>query len=183
MAREARLDIGLRELTDRARQEAVRDDRRRAEDRQVLDELTSTFEGTLVSCAEAQHVVTCLTRNGTNARGVIEIVGTDAFVIATGGTRTIVAKQALSALRTDRRPELNARTPSETVAWSDLLEHVLAVGDRVGLVLMGGHTVSGAVRHIGADQLMLRLDGDGDSLTVPFSSIDEVSRPTTKESS
>ncbi len=172
--REPGLDDALVGLTDDARRIAARDARRRRSDRRVADELSSTFTGTLTALAERGDVCVVQTRAGSMLRGQLVALADRALVVEAGDHRTLVADRAVIGIRTATPIELTDRTLRSVNDIGGLIERFAPLDTRVAALVDGGQTISGRLRAIGGDQLVLTLDGDGDTMTVPIDAIDEL---------
>ena len=164
-------------FADEARRGEARRTRIERSDRAVAAELSATFVGTLVELAELGRPVVIVTGAGSHHRGRIAGVGADVIVVQreTDGRRVLLAPAAIDAIRESspghRRPVDDApRSPR----LADVLDELSTDGARLAVVTAGGNRFMGRAQHVGVDQLVIGLDGDGDSLTLPLAAIFEV---------
>lgn len=172
----ATFDSELSSLSDHERRARSVRERRQRTDRVVLDSISSTFLGTLTELAETSAPVTVLTRNESSIRGAIEAVASDVAVISTNDAKTtvLVRVSAIEGLLEvgaihGRRVE----TPADTRNFGDLLDQHAQSGMRVALALASTNRVVGRLGHVGQDQIVLTLDGSGETMTIPTSAIDQ----------
>lgn len=168
-------DDELGRLADDARRAEATRSRRQRSDRSVAASLSATFAGTLVELLETQTTTAIATRSGSNIRGTIVALGVDLAVVdAAGGTRTIVRVSAIEGLReTGHGHDRATRDEPSGPSWGDLLDELAQDHDRLAITLASGNKVMGAVERVGLDQLVLRLDGGADALTIPLEAIDQ----------
>ncbi len=166
-------ELGL--LTDDARRAEATRSRLQRSDRSLAASLSANFAGTLAELVETQAATAILTRSGSNIRGTIVALGVDVVVVqSAGATRTLVRGSAIEALREsgsghDRTVDEQPSGPS----WGELLDELAQNNDRLAITLTSGNKVMGVVERVGLDQLVLRLDGGADALTIPLRAIDE----------
>ena len=65
-------------------------------------------------------------------------------------------------------------TTSTGPTFAELLDRYSETNERIAATTTSGNTVMGTVERVGEDQVVLALDGSGDTLTVPTSAIDQV---------
>ena len=168
-------DNELGRLADGARRAEATRSRVHRSDRSLAASLSATFTGTLVELFETQATASILTRSGSSIRGTIVALGADVVVVQSAGvTRTLVRVSAIEGLREaghghDRTTNEDANGPS----WGELLDELTHDNDRLAITLGSGNKVMGAVERVGLDQLVLRLDGGADALSIPLHAIDQ----------
>lgn len=168
-------DDALGQLTDDARRQDATRSRRQRADRSLAASLSATFAGSLVELLETQETAAVLMRSGSNVRGTIAAIGPDVLVLLSAGTtRSIIRISAIEGLREgghghDRSVQEIADGPS----WGELLDEFTHNGERLALTLRSGNRVMGTVERVGLDQVVLRLDGGADALTIPLQAIDQ----------
>ena len=169
-------DAQLHTLADDERRAQAIAARRRRSDRRAAAELSGTFLGTLTELAETMAVVTVLTRTGSSFRGQITTLAPDMIVLLVGeGVQVLVRHGAIEGLREfgsghDRTIESIAHGPQ----LADMLDSYSGENRRVSLTLSRGNSVVGRISRVGLDQVVLTLDGDGETMTIPVSAIDQV---------
>ena len=170
-------DTQLTDLTDGARRAEAARERLQRSDRALAAALSGTFAGTLTELAETRAPVNVITRTGNTIRGTITALGPDVVVISPtdGQNRVLVRRLAIEALveqgpghdrdiaHIDSGPEL-----------AELLDEFSEDNDRLALTMSTGNRLMGAVQRVGVDQMVIRLDGDADTVTVPLHAIDQV---------
>ncbi len=169
-------DSELRSLTDHERRARSVSERRQRTDRVVLDAITSTFLGTLTELVESSAPVTVLTRNESSIRGTIESVASDVAVIrGNSGRNTVLVRLGAieGLLEVGAIHGRRVEAPEDTRSFSDLLDAFAHSGVRVALTLSSSNRVVGRLGHIGYDQIVVTLDGSGESMTVPTAAIDQ----------
>lgn len=169
-------DAQLDSLADEARRdEAIRARRQRA-DRRLAAALSGTFSGTLTELYETGATVTVLTRTGATIRGQIAEIGPDVVVLRSGArSRVIVSRVAIEGLR---EPGVgHDRTIHEIdggAEMASLLDEYAAHRDRAAFTLSTGNRLMGTIDRVGIDQVVISLDGEGESMTIPLIAIDQV---------
>ena len=169
-------DAQLHALTDDERRAEAIKRRRRQSDRRVAAALSGTFVGTLTEIFETGSVVTVLTRSGSNFRGTIAALGPEIVVLTVGANAQVVLRQeAIEGLREfgsghDRTVETIAHGPE----LADILDQWTNENRRLSLTLSRGNTVAGQLSRVGLDQVVLVLDGDGETMTIPLAGIDQI---------
>ena len=169
-------DAQLHTLTDTERRAQAIEERRRRSDRRAAAELSGTFLGTLIELLETSGVVTVLTRAGSNFRGQVVAVGPAIVVLRVGdGIQVVVRQAAIEGLR--EFGSGHNRTIEELSSGpqlADVLDSYATDHQRVSLTLSRGNNLVGSVSRVGLDQIVLILDGDGESMTIPLSAVDQV---------
>ncbi len=138
-----------------------------------------TFAGTLLDLAEQRRPVVVATTNGRRHRGELRAVGLDFCVVAGAHGQVLVARRAITSVRTERGPGLPVPAGDRSVAVGAELVTTLAglAADRprVLVVTLAGEALAGELRGVNIDSLSLRLDGDGAVAVVPADAIAEFS--------
>lgn len=169
-------DSGLTALTDEARRAEAVAARQRRSDRKLSAALSGTFSGTLTELAETGAAVTVHLRSGHAVRGSLEALGPDIVIVSTGdATHAVVSRLAIEGIRESGAG--HDRMVDSIESGPDLAQILDTYGEghkRIAVTLSTGNQVMGRVDRVGLDQLVLRLDGDGDSMTVPLFAIDQV---------
>lgn len=169
-------DAQLHTLADDERRAQAIAARRRRGDRRAVAELSGTFLGTLTEVAETNGVVTVLTRTGSSFRGQVTSLGSEIVVLKAGEEINVVIRlEAVEGLREfgsghDRTVESISNGPQ----LADVLDTYATERRRVSLTLSRGNNVVGSISRVGLDQIVLILDGDGETMTVPLAAIDQV---------
>jgi len=170
-------DKNLTAMTDDARRaEAIRARQQRA-DREVAAALSGTFAGTLVELAETGSPVNIRTRSGSAIRGVVEQLGPDVVVVAQsdGSHQVLVRRLAIETLIEQGSGHDRHHEPAdEGPKLAELLDELSSRRERIAVTLSTGNHVMGSILRVGVDQVVLRLDGDADTATVPLFAIDQV---------
>lgn len=169
-------DSELGRLADAARRVEATRSRRQRTDRSVSAELSATFFGTLTELLETRTAASVLTRSGNTIRGSISELGGDVVVVdSVGGTRTLIRLTAIEGIR-HAGPGHNRDIdePGDGPTLGELLDELSQTKERVALTLNSGNKVMGVLDRVGFDQLVLRLDGESDGMTVPLMVIDHV---------
>jgi len=172
----ANIDERLHTFTDDARRADAIAARRRRNDRRVAASLSGTFAGTLTELAETNATVTILTRTGSNVRGQVVGLGPNLVVLATSDrSRTVLQFASIHGLR---EPGAGHDRTIDAITDGPDLAHILdeqAEGQgRLAFTLSSGHKVIGHISRVGIDQVVVTLDGDGESMTIPLPAIDQV---------
>jgi len=168
-------DEQLGRLTDDARRANATLSRRQRSDRSLAASLSATFAGTLLELLETQTTTTVLTRSGSTIRGTVDVLGADLVVVrSVGMSRTLVRISAIEGLReAGRGHDRETRIDFDGPSWGELLDELSHENQRLAITLGSGNRVMGAAERIGLDQLVLRLDGGADALTIPLHAIDQ----------
>lgn len=172
-------DTQLGSLADEARRdEAIRARRQRA-DRRLAAALSGTFTGTLMELSETGTTVTVLTRTGSTVRGHIVEVGPEVIVVHVGNrSRVLVSRNAIEGLRESgaghNRTVLDVPEGPE---MASILDGHAGHRDRASFTLSTGNRLMGIIDRVGVDQIVVSLDGDGESMTIPLTAIDQVVLP------
>lgn len=170
-------DQNLTQLTDDARRQAAAQERLKRSDRSMAAALSGTFAGTLIELAETRSPVTIRTRAADSIYGTVIGLGPDLVVISTNdkASRVIVRQSAIEALlESGTGHDRYAEPISSGPDLSGLLDDYAETSERIGLTMSTGNRFMGSVLRVGEDQIVLRLDGDADTLTVPLSAVDQV---------
>ena len=169
-------DRALTVFTDEVRRaEAIRS-RSRLGNQRAVDAVSGTFLGTLTEVAENAQPVTILTENGSTHRGSVAAIGSDVLVLDPAGDdrRILLAHASIEGLREvgaghtrrlDRAPQ--------GATFVELLDGLAGDGVRISVLTRGGNRVRGTLVRAGDDQVTIRLDGDGDVMTMPVAALSE----------
>ncbi|MGI9605812.1 MAG: hypothetical protein ACR2P0_06700 [Acidimicrobiales bacterium] len=159
---------------DARRAEAVRERAARA-DRRVLDGISSTFTGTLLELLESTQPTVLITSAGAQ-RGVISALGPDVIVLEMGADRRILVRT--SAVEGVRHATPIAARETDAIASGPTLAELLDVwadeAPRVVVTSSAGTITAGVLERVGTDQLILRLDGEIDRVTLQLSNVQQV---------
>jgi len=170
------LDRALASFTaNERRAEAVRA-RHLLEDRRVVDAISGTFLGTLTEIAESRHPVAVLTRSGSTHRGVFTSIGPDVAVVELSGDdrRLLLSLDAIEGIReVGIGHNRSVVSPPTGAQFAEILDTLSEDRPRLVITTRGGNRVMGALIRAGENQVTVKLDGDGDVLTVPIGVIDE----------
>jgi small nuclear ribonucleoprotein (snRNP)-like protein len=165
-AADARVDEAVR---TRARERWLR--------RQAEEE--ATVRGALVDLCEGATPVTVHTRAGRRYAGTVRAVGADFVALGFGGGQAgvVVSLDALASVRT--RPGVRAvlgdRPGGGATRLSDVVAGLAADREQVRLVTVDGESVTGVVRSVGLDILVVRAEADATGVAyVPLAAIGEV---------
>ena len=170
-------DTQLSELTDDARRTAAASERLHQVDRGYAAALSGTFAGTLTEVAETRAPVTFMTRTGSSIRGTVVALGPDVVVVShlEGQHRVLIRPGAIEAVvEQGRGHDRDVEQIDSGPELADLLDEHSEDNDRLALTLSTGNRMMGTVQRVGIDQVILRLDGDADTVTVPLHAIDQV---------
>lgn len=169
-------DAELARLTDDARRAEARDARRRRADRSVAASLSASFDGTLVELLETGSPATFMTRSGAHVRGTLQNLSAELVVIASASSsRTLIPRRALEAVReTGSGHDRDADAPAGGPALAEVLDLLAQERARLAITLDSRNRVMGMIERVGFDQVVLRLDGESDVLTIPLGVIDHV---------
>ncbi|MFT7474275.1 MAG: sRNA-binding regulator protein Hfq [Verrucomicrobiales bacterium] len=170
-------DQELAKMTDGARRSESARLRMQRSDRALAAALSGTFAGTLTELAETQAPVTVLTRNGSSIRGTIHSLGPDVVVLSPAERqhRVLIRRIAIEALlETGDGHDREVDGASTGPEMAELLDEYSVDKQRLALTMSSGNRLMGAVLRVGVDQMVIRLDGDADSMTVPLHAIDQV---------
>lgn len=177
MAMQNSFDQNLTKLTDDARRQAAAQERLKRSDRAMAAALSGTFAGTLIELAETRSPVTIRTRAADTIYGVIAGLGPDVVIVSPndGASRVFLRQAAIEALVEhgsghDRYVEPITSGPG----LSGLLDDYVEGNERIALTMSTGNRFMGSILRVGDDQIVLRLDGDADTLTVPLVAVDQV---------
>jgi len=174
---EPSFDSELTSLTDDARRaEAIRARQQRS-DRSLAAALSGTFTGTLVELAETRAPVSIRTRSGATIRGVVDRLGPDVvIVLQNDGTHEVLIRSlAIEALVEQGSGHDRHHEPiTDGPELADHLDKLSGTNERIAVTLSTGNRLMGSIQRVGIDQLVLRLDGDADTVTVPLFAIDQV---------
>lgn len=179
--RRSPVDRALVDLTDDARRDLIRRDRQDQHDRLVVAELSGTFLGTLIDLSETTAPAVVITGAGTHHRGTVATVGPDVVVMQSvamhspGDRRRILISPAF--VEAVRRPHHDRPRDTSVTAegprLGELLDDMAGARTRIVVTTFGGNRFTGTVLSVGVDQVELRLDGEGDGLTIPLAAIAE----------
>ncbi len=174
--KKSKFDAGLEALNDAARREEAARVRQQKEDRQLAAALSGTFAGTLVELAETGSVVTVQTRTGATIRGEITGLGPDVVMLRiTDDSHAVLRRLSIEGLREptvghDRHVEEITEGPE----LAEILDDYSNEGQRLAFTLSTGNRIMGHVDRVGLDQVIITLDGDSDTMTIPLFAIDQV---------
>lgn len=175
-ARRSPVDRALVDFTDDARRDLLRRDRQERHDRQVVAELSGTFLATLIDLSETAAPTVLITGSGTHHRGTVAAVGPDVVVLQSVGDRRriLVAPAFVEAVRRPRRNQpRDAPVVAEGPRLGELLDDMAGERTRIVITTFGGNRFVGTLLAVGLDQVDLRLDGEGEALTIPLAAIAE----------
>jgi len=174
--KKSKFDAGLEALNDAARREEAARARQQREDRQLAAALSGTFAGTLVELAETGSIVTVQTRTGATIRGEITGLGPDVVMVRiTDDSHAVLRRLSIEGLREptvghDRHVEEITEGPE----LAEILDDYSNDGQRLAFTLSTGNRIMGHVDRVGLDQVIITLDGAGDTMTIPLFAIDQV---------
>ena len=102
-------------------------------------------------------------------------MGADVIVVSTSNADALVGRQHVvwvqsQAEATQRHSKLERSAPT----FGDLVDRRFSIGDRIATAIAGHDAINGSLLAVGLDQLTIRRDGDGDTVTVPFTAIEQV---------
>jgi hypothetical protein len=156
--------------------------------RQAQEE--AAFVGTLLDLVERGRSVVVVTAGGRQLVGRLEALGADFVALRTGGRTTLVALDAVGAVRPVRPEPGTAQggwaTPAaegraggppaaSTTRVADVLAHAVERRPRIQ-VHVGPVPVVGELRSVGTDVISVEVDGDPPALTyVRLASVSEIS--------
>ena len=165
---------------------ALADDERRAArararlqraDRALVDGLGATFAGTLTELVETQAPVTVLTRTASAIRGTVAALGSNAIVVQSDKNANQVLIRTASIeglLESGSGHDRSVSSIEDRPTFAELLDRLNADRTRIAVTTASGNRVMGTVDRIGQDQIVLTLDGRGDTMTIPVATIDQV---------
>lgn len=177
MTRESsNFDARLAELADEARRTEAVQARRQHDDRKLAAALSGTFAGTLTEIAETGAPVTVQMRTGGIVRGQIVSLGPNVVVLRVNeSSLTVLSRLAIEGLREvgaghDRMIDVIDGGAN----LAEILDNYAQGGRRVAFTLSTGNIMMGRIDRVGIDQVVIRLDGDGESMTIPLTAVDQV---------
>ena len=177
MTRESsNFDARLAELADEARRTEAIQARRQHDDRKLAAALSGTFAGTLTEIAETGAPVTVQMRTGGIVRGQIVSLGPNVVVLRVNeSSLTVLSRLAIEGLREvgaghDRMIDVIDGGAN----LAEILDNYAQGGRRVAFTLSTGNIMLGRIDRVGIDQVVIRLDGDGESMTIPLTAVDQV---------
>lgn len=177
MTRESsNFDARLAELADEARRTEAIQARRQHDDRKLAAALSGTFAGTLTEIAETGAPVTVQMRTGGIVRGQIVSLGPNVVVLRVNeSSLTVLSRLAIEGLREvgaghDRMIDVIDGGAN----LAEILDNYAQGGRRVAFTLSTGNIMMGRIDRVGIDQVVIRLDGDGESMTIPLTAVDQV---------
>lgn len=143
-------------------------------------EQEATLAGVLADLAERRVAVTVRTSAGRRHHGEVHVIGADFVAVQTAsGSDVLVALDAVVGVRTapTSKTALGDRVLGTELRLADVLRELAADRERVLLVSRtGDDAVAGALRSVGQDVVVVRVDGDPPGTAyVPFRVIGEVS--------
>ena len=169
-------DARLAELADEARRTEAIQARRQHDDRKLAAALSGTFAGTLTEIAETGAPVTVQMRTGGIVRGQIVSLGPNVVVLRVNeSSLTVLSRLAIEGLREvgaghDRMIDVIDGGAN----LAEILDNYAQGGRRVAFTLSTGNIMMGRIDRVGIDQVVIRLDGDGESMTIPLTAVDQV---------
>ena len=169
-------DARLAELADEARRTEAIQARRQHDDRKLAAALSGTFAGTLTEIAETGAPVTVQVRTGGIVRGQIVSLGPNVVVLRVNeSSLTVLSRLAIEGLREvgaghDRMIDVIDGGAN----LAEILDNYAQGGRRVAFTLSTGNIMMGRIDRVGIDQVVIRLDGDGESMTIPLTAVDQV---------
>lgn len=139
----------------------------------------ATFSGVLLDLAESGTTVAVTTASGRRHRGTIELVSSALCVLLTdGGAEVLLRPSGIVNVRPhldSRAPGLGDRRTRPGPSIHDALGLACAERLRVTIWSSGGREgLSGILVSVGADVVLVELDGSSESAYVPLDSVDEV---------
>lgn len=164
-------------MTDEARRSRAVEERLRRNDRALAAALSGTFAGTLVELLETRAPVSIRTRAENTVHGTIADLGPDVVVVSSSDSsqRVLLRSLAIEALVEQGPGHDRVVGPIETgPGFAELLDGYGEEHERLALILSSGNRLVGQILRVGEDQVVLRLDGDADTVTVPLFAIDQV---------
>lgn len=136
-----------------------------------------TFAGVLLDLAEQGRVVVVSTTGDRRHRGRLRAVGLDFVVLATSRGDVLVARRAVTSVRTQPDGSLPVPVGDRTVALGAELATALAglaaQRPRALVVTVAGEALAGQLRTVNIDSVTLRLDGEAASAVIPVEAIAE----------
>jgi len=173
---DSNFDARLAEMADEARRTEAVQARLKREDRKLAAALSGTFAGTLTEIAETGAPVSVQMRTGGIVRGQIVALGPHVVIVRVNETtQAVLSRLAIEGLR-----EVGTghdRTVDVIDSGADLaqiLDDYAQGGRRIAFTLSTGNVMMGRIDRVGIDQVVIRLDGDGESMTIPLIAIDQV---------
>ncbi len=138
--------------------------RQRSRERWLRDvaEQESTVVGVLLDLAERRAPI-AVTTAARRRHGVISAMGADFVALRqAGGAEALLALGAIRQIRTGGGgdPAVGDRMVTSELRLHDVLAQLAAERERVHLVTHDGDAVSGTLRNVGHDVVVLRADGD-----------------------
>jgi hypothetical protein len=130
--------------------------------RQAAEE-DATLWGVLADLGERRVAVALRTRSGRSHQGAVRVVGDDFVALRTATGELLVAVPAIGIVRT--APGVAAATGDRSVraelGLGDVLARLAAERERVLVVTLDGDdAVSGQLRSVGNDVVVIRTDSD-----------------------
>lgn len=153
--------------------------RQRSRERWLRDaaEQEATVVGVLLDLAERQTPI-AVTAAGHRLQGVVSALGADFVALRQAtGVEALLGLGSLSQVQAGRGgdPATGDRMVTSELRLLDVLAQLAAERERVRVVTRDGDTVTGLVRNVGHDVVVLRADGDPPPTTyVPGAAIAEV---------
>ncbi len=138
--------------------------RQRSRERWLRDvaEQESTLVGVLLDLAERRSSI-AVTTAARRRHGVISAMGADFVALRqAGGAEALLALAAISQVRTGGGgdPAVGDRMVTSEYRLLDVLAQLAAERERVRLVTRDGDAVTGTLRNVGHDVVVVRADGD-----------------------
>lgn len=125
-------------------------------------EQEATLGGVLTDLAE-RHAGVTIAVDGRRHHGLIVAIGVDFVAVrVTAGSDVLLAIRAVGVVRTAPAVEaaVGDRMVSTELRLTDVLGELSADRERVRLVTSAGETVTGVLRSVGHDVVVVRTDGD-----------------------
>jgi len=169
-------DAELGRLADDARRAEATNQRRSRADRSVVAALSASFAGTLEELSETSAPALFLLRSGDTIRGTVGTVGRDLVTVhSSGGARVLLRTWAIEAVReTGAGHDRDVVEDADGPQFADALDELANDRRRLSMTLASGNRLMGVIERVGQDQVVLRLDGGADSMTVNLGAIDQV---------
>lgn len=170
-------DRGLQAIADEERRAISAQHRLQRADRRMADGLSGTFLGTLVELADACAPVTVLTRTDATIRGTITAIGPDAIIVQTSKNASDVLLRRSAIVGVLEPGAGHDRTIDEIPtgpSFVALLDRFGDTNERIAVTTANSNQIMGRIERVGEDQLVITLDGHGDTMTIPIEAIDQV---------
>lgn len=168
-------DQSLTKLSDQARRDEALQRRLQRADRADAAKLSGDFHGTLVELHERRVRGVIALASGARISGEISEVGSDVIVVSTPSTDAFIGRRHVVWVQSQaevaqRDSDVDRTAPT----FGDLIDRRFSRGDRIATAITSQDAINGSLLAVGVDQLSMRRDGDGDTVTVPFTAIEQV---------